>query len=165
MNARSKGKSFIILAIALVAVLTMTSAVLARGISEKPAWELVSGTPRGALIILALDDHGPTLTGQAVAEQIHTFLSECQNGDIGDEDGFATGPDDLFPPAGIEDCPTPGLVSLRGALVILPPHDQGLVLTEQGLVEQIRNFLGECQNGDIGDEDCPTIIRIPYMSQ
>lgn len=56
--------------------------------------------PEGALVILALHDHGPALTGQALVEQISTFLGDCQSGDIGDPDGFATGPDDLPIPAG-----------------------------------------------------------------
>jgi hypothetical protein len=56
--------------------------------------------PEGALVILALHDHGPALTGQALVEQISTFLGDCQTGDIGDPDGFATGPDDLPIPAG-----------------------------------------------------------------
>lgn len=56
--------------------------------------------PDGALVILALHDHGPALTGQALKEQISTFLGDCQTGDIGNAEGFATGPDDLPIPAG-----------------------------------------------------------------
>ena len=56
--------------------------------------------PEGALVILALHDHGPALTGPALKEQISTFLGDCHAGDSGDPDGFATGPDDLPIPAG-----------------------------------------------------------------
>ena len=56
--------------------------------------------PQGALVILAVHDHGPALTGQALVAQISSFLGDCQAGDIGNENGFATGPDDLPIPAG-----------------------------------------------------------------
>ena len=56
--------------------------------------------PNGALVILALHDHGPALTGQALKAQISTFLGDCHTGDIGNAEGFATGPWDLPIPAG-----------------------------------------------------------------
>ena len=138
--------------------------------------------PQGTLVILALDDHGPVSTGQALVEQIHTYLGECHSGDRGDDKVFTTGPDDLFPPAGFEDCSTPGLVNLQDALVILTPGDQGPVPTGRALEEQIRTFLGDCHNSDMENddglaivldelfppndmEDCPTIIRLPNSPQ
>jgi hypothetical protein len=56
--------------------------------------------PQGALVILALHDHGPALTGQALVDQISTFLGDCDTGDIGNAGGFATGPWDLPIPVG-----------------------------------------------------------------
>jgi len=51
--------------------------------------------PESALVILAVHDHGPALTGQALEGQISSFLGDCHNGSIGNMFGFATGPDDI----------------------------------------------------------------------
>lgn len=57
--------------------------------------------PDSALVVLAAHDHGPALTGQALVEQISTFLGDCDAGFIGDPNtGFATGPGDLPIPEG-----------------------------------------------------------------
>ena len=191
MNTKSRNKRFIVLAIALVTILITASAVLARGVSAKAAsslWDLGQAAQDepvyegGAFVILALDDQEPTLTGQALVEQIHSFLGDCESGNIGDEYSFATGPNDLFPPEGIVDCPTPGLVNLQSAWVIMAPDGQGSALTEQALAEQMRTYLGGCDNGASGEEysfatgpddlfppagiaECPTIIRLPQMPQ
>jgi hypothetical protein len=191
MNTKRSSKRFIVLAIALVAMLMAASAVLARGISPKPAFSLWDQSQAaqddllyedGAFVILALDDDNPALTAQALVEQIHTFLGSCSQGNTGEEYSFATGPNDLFPPEGTIDCATPGLVNLHSAWVIMSPDGQGSALTEQALVEQMRTYLGGCDNGDTGEAysfatgpddlfppqgtiDCPTIIRLPQMPQ
>ena len=51
--------------------------------------------PESALVVSAIHDHGPALTGQALKEQISTFLGDCDKGFLGNEFGFATGPDDI----------------------------------------------------------------------
>ena len=51
--------------------------------------------PESALVILAIHDHGPALTGQALKAQISTFLGDCHNGSLGNMFGFATGPEDI----------------------------------------------------------------------
>lgn len=51
--------------------------------------------PEGALVVLATHDHGPALTGQELKEQISTFLGDCDEGFLGNEFGFATGPQDI----------------------------------------------------------------------
>jgi hypothetical protein len=51
--------------------------------------------PESALVILAIHDHGPALTGQALAGQISSFLGDCHNGSLGNMFGFATGPEDI----------------------------------------------------------------------
>ena len=60
--------------------------------------------PEGALVTLAVHDHGPARTGQALTEQISTFMGDCDpyppSPVIGDANGFATGPGDLPIPAG-----------------------------------------------------------------
>lgn len=215
MNAKSKRIRFIILAIALVAVLMTATAALAAEVTARPVfWSsdlgghlkiagashsglvegwvqpgicqdiedcLTSGLvhPHGVLVVLALHDHKAILTGQALVEQIQTFLADCDNGDMGDNDVFATGPDDLFPTATIEICPAPGLINLQSATVILAPYDHGMSLTKQALVEQMRTFTYDCHESDTGDvdafatgpddlfppagiKDCPTIIRLPH---
>ena len=51
--------------------------------------------PESALVVLAIHDHGPALTGQALHGQISTFLGDCHNGSLGNVFGFATGPEDI----------------------------------------------------------------------
>jgi hypothetical protein len=51
--------------------------------------------PESALVVLAIHDHGPALTGQALQAQISTFLGDCHNGSLGNMFGFATGPEDI----------------------------------------------------------------------
>jgi hypothetical protein len=51
--------------------------------------------PESALVILAIHDHGPALTGQALKGQISSFLGDCHNGSLGNAFGFAMGPDDI----------------------------------------------------------------------
>ena len=51
--------------------------------------------PESALVILAIHDHGPALTGQALKGQISTFMGDCHNGSLGNAFGFATGPEDI----------------------------------------------------------------------
>ncbi len=48
-----------------------------------------------ALIILAVHDHGPALTGQALKGQISSFLGDCDLGSLGNDFGFAMNPDDI----------------------------------------------------------------------
>lgn len=187
MNKKSRRLPFILSAIALVAVLITANAVLGRSVSEKTAFSLRDLSKTGqnnfsyedsAFVILALDDRGPTLTGQAVVNQIHTFMSDCNNDDSSNNEGFATGPNDLFPPAGIDNCPTPGLVNLHSAWVIVASGSGGSALTEQGFIEQMRASLDGCDSDDTSNEDgfatgpndlfppagiknCPIIIRLP----
>lgn len=51
--------------------------------------------PQGALIILAVHDHGPAQTGQVLEDQISSFLGGCVGDFNGNEFGFATGPEDI----------------------------------------------------------------------
>ena len=51
--------------------------------------------PESALVILAIHDHGPALTGQELEGQISSFLGDCHNGSLGNKFGFATGPEDI----------------------------------------------------------------------
>ncbi len=51
--------------------------------------------PESALVVLAIHDHGPALTGQALKEQISSFLGDCDKGSLGNMFGFAEGPDDI----------------------------------------------------------------------
>lgn len=51
--------------------------------------------PESALVILAIHDHGPALTGQALKGQISSFMGDCHNGSLGNVFGFALGPEDI----------------------------------------------------------------------
>jgi len=58
--------------------------------------------PYGAEVVLALHSHGPALTGQALQDQISSYLGGCVvfNG----PDGFAAGPEDV--PDAVGECST-----------------------------------------------------------
>ncbi len=60
--------------------------------------------PDGALVILAVHDHGPKQTGQILREQISSFLGGCIGDFNGNEFGFATGMQDL--PDEVGECST-----------------------------------------------------------
>ena len=49
----------------------------------------------GALIIAGTHDHGPALSGEALEEQLNTYLGDCQEGFLGDGFGFALSEDDI----------------------------------------------------------------------
>jgi hypothetical protein len=59
--------------------------------------------PWNAEIILLLHSHGPSLTGQALKQQLTSFLGGCDVF-LGGPDGFAEGPDDL--PTNVGECTT-----------------------------------------------------------
>lgn len=60
--------------------------------------------PAGALVVLAVHDHGPAQTGQTLTEQISSFLGGCVGDFNGNEFGFATGPGDI--PDNVGECST-----------------------------------------------------------
>jgi hypothetical protein len=51
--------------------------------------------PEGALVVLAIHDHGWSQTGETLAEQIGSFLGGCDGPFNGNEFGFATGFQDI----------------------------------------------------------------------
>ncbi len=56
--------------------------------------------PHGALVVLAIHDHGPKQKGQTLKAQISSFLGGCEGPFNGNEFGFATGPHDIPDAAG-----------------------------------------------------------------
>ncbi len=60
-------------------------------------WDCAPGLidPDGALVVLAVHDHGPKQTGQTLVDQISSFLGGCVGPFNGNEFGFATGPGDI----------------------------------------------------------------------
>ncbi len=51
--------------------------------------------PEGALVVLAIHDHGPRQTGETLVDQISSFLGGCVGPFNGNEFGFATGLEDI----------------------------------------------------------------------
>jgi hypothetical protein len=51
--------------------------------------------PEGALVVLAIHDHGPAQTGQTLKAQISSFLGGCVGDFNGNVNGFAEGPGDI----------------------------------------------------------------------
>ena len=51
--------------------------------------------PQGALVVLAIHDHGWAQTGETLVAQISSFLGGCDGPFNGNEFGFATGPQDI----------------------------------------------------------------------
>jgi len=60
-------------------------------------WDCAPGLidPKGALVVLAVHDHGPKQSGQVLKEQISSFLGGCDGPFNGNEFGFATGLEDI----------------------------------------------------------------------
>jgi len=70
------------------------------GLAEMLCPETMDCTPGllnldGALVVLAIHDHGPRPTGQTLQEQLSSFLGGCVGAFNGNEFGFATGPEDI----------------------------------------------------------------------
>lgn len=51
--------------------------------------------PEGAMVVVAIHDHGPARTGQTLNEQIGSFLGGCVGDFNGNKFVFATGPQDM----------------------------------------------------------------------
>ena len=229
MNAIITRKSFVLLAVVLVAVLITAGTVLAGERSKRPvfwSWDL-GGTPIGTSSLvrtdsgLSADFYTEGLTpGNAVTLWFVIFNHPelCSGGMCGPDDmgvnkpaqgDFLFGGGHVVGDEGVETfgghlkagdtsrsglaerlvqrgvcqegeaCPTPGLTNSQGALVILALHDHGPALTGQALKGQISTFLGDCHTGDIGNAEgfatgpwdlpipaggyCSTIIRSPHM--
>jgi hypothetical protein len=60
--------------------------------------------PYGAEIVLALHSHGPKMRGLRLKDQISSYLGGCELPFLGDDIGFATGPQDI--PTAFGECST-----------------------------------------------------------